>query len=480
MSKKDLLQREEYVKLLESLIDNKIQNRKGFSFAIDGSWGCGKSFILGMLEKKLSNKDYLVIHYNCWDNDFYKEPLIAILSTIIDKLNNIDLPETEENKQKRNKINIALNFLKKLLFMIVKNKFGVDFEKLGINLDELKNTAVETIDADKKPLLSNDLDNNLSIKQTIKDIREQLLGLQLEWKGIVLIVDELDRCLPNYAISVLERLHHICFDTDNDEFRFIQLLAINKKELSDSIYKAFGKAITAGDDKPIHDGIQTFADYYLQKFIQLIIPVPAGILSNDPLALLDGFENEFFGIKDSYRNFVEDFISSVMSGFSMRSKIELVNHTKMVHQLTLINNTNLHKPFIGILAVELVDCMYRFLLKRERPQLDYGKIEVGEMKRIIAVFWLDSSTVPQYAPNKIDYLDLAKLKEWSQTPIDGIIPEYDGGGVNFDACKYPENYMKFFYISNKSRVKPFNTGLQRDCISFVDAFRKTLDIIAPL
>lgn len=74
MSKKDLLQREEYIKLLESLIDNKTQNHQGFSFAIDGSWGCGKSFILRMLEKSLDSKGYLVIHYNCWDNDFYKEP----------------------------------------------------------------------------------------------------------------------------------------------------------------------------------------------------------------------------------------------------------------------------------------------------------------------------------------------------------------------------------------------------------------------
>ena len=456
MSKKDLLQREEYVKLLESLIDNKIQNRMGFSFAIDGSWGCGKSFILEMLEKKLSNKGYLVIHYNCWDNDFYKEPLIAILSTIIDKLNSIDLPETEENKHKRNKINIALNFLKKLLFMIVKNKFGVDFEKLGINLDDLKNTAVETIDAEKKPWLSNNLDSNLSIKQTIKDIREQLLGLQLEWKGIVLIVDELDRCLPNYAICVLERLHHICFDTDNDEFRFIQLLAINKKELSDSIYKAFGKDITISNSKFQQDNSQSFADYYLQKFIQLIVPVPAGILSNDPLTILDGFENEFFGINDDYKKFIENFFSSVMNSFSMRSKIELVNHTKMVHQLTIINNPDLLKPFIGILAVELVDCMYRFLLKKEQPKLELGEVDTEGVKYKVITFWLDTCTVPQYAPNKIDYLDANKLKEWSESLPNSFISKNEGNGIKFDPYNSPENFMKTFYVHKDIPIRPIS------------------------
>ena len=475
MRKQDLLQREEYVKLLESLIDNKIQNRKGFSFAIDGSWGCGKSFILGMLEKNLSNRDYLVIHYNCWDNDFYKEPLIAILSTIIDKLNSISLPETEEYKQKRNKINIAQNFLKKLLFMIVKNKFGVDFEEIGVNLDELKNTAIETLGADKKTLLSNDFDSNLSIKQTIKEIRDHLLGLQLEWKGIVFIVDELDRCLPNYAISVLERLHHICFDTENDEFRFIQLLAINRKELSDSISKAFGKDITISNSKFQHDESQSFADYYLQKFIQLIIPVPIGIISNGSLTILDGFENEFFGIEDDYKKFIEGFFSSVMSDFSMRAKIELVNQVKMVHQLTLAKNLDLHKPFFGVLAVELVDCLYRFLLKEEQPKLEYGKIEYQGV-----MFWLGDTDGKIFAPNKIDYLDSNKLKHWSQTLVYKSISEYDGGGVAFNPSSCPQNCMKFFYVHKGIPVRPVSGGISEEYDSFIKAFRETLDIVASL
>ncbi len=161
--------------------------------------------------------------------------------------------------------------------------------------------------------------------------------------------------------------------------------------------------------------------------------------------------------------------------FSMRSKIELVNHAKMAHQLTLANNPDLHNPFFGVLAVELVDCLYRFLLKRVRPELEYGKIE-----HLGIMFWLDGGNGRIFAPNKIDYLDLENLREWSQTLIDNVISEHDGGGVRFDASKYPESYMKFFYISNESRVRPFNIGLPEEYILFVEAYRKTLDVIAPL
>lgn len=475
MTKQDLLQRNEYVELLESLIDNKIQNNKGFSFAIDGPWGCGKSFILKMLEENLENKGYLVIHYNCWDNDFYSEPLIAILSTIVDKLNNIALPETAENKQKRNKINIALKFLKNILFMIVKNKIGVDFEEIGIDLGELKENVSETLEADKKPFLSNDFDTNLSIKQVIKELREHLLDLQSDWSGIVFIIDELDRCLPHYAINILERLHHICFDSENDEFKFIQLLAINKKELSNSIYKAFGKVITAGNDKPFHDEPQIFADYYLQKFIQLIIPVPPGTILNDSLIILGDFKNEFFGINDAYKNLIDEFFSSVMSDFSMRSKIELVNHTKMSHQLTLANNPDLHNPFFGVLAVELVDCLYRFLLKEKNPTLNFGKIEHKGV-----MFWIENVDRKVYAPNKTDYLDTRKLKEWSESFVSGYLSEIDGGGVAFDPSNSPQNYMKFFYVSEDVHIRPTSGGTPKEYVPFVRAFRKTLDIIAPL
>ena len=109
------------------------------------------------------------------------------------------------------------------------------------------------------------------------------------------------------------------------------------------------------------------------------------------------------------------------------------------------------------------------------PELEYGNIEkIGNM------FWLDGGDGRVYAPNKIDFLDLAKLKEWSQTPVDHINTEYEGGGIRFDAIKYPENYMKYFYISDQSRVTSFNIGLQKDYIPFVKAYRKTLDIIAPI
>ena len=84
----DKLERTEFIDTLEKIIDKKFNDRDGFSFAIDGKWGCGKTFIVNMLEERLKNK-YLVIKYNCWKYDYYEEPVMAIMSVIADALNKI-------------------------------------------------------------------------------------------------------------------------------------------------------------------------------------------------------------------------------------------------------------------------------------------------------------------------------------------------------------------------------------------------------
>ena len=83
----DYLSRQPYLDLLKSIIANQEDNLTGYSFVIDGEWGSEKTWILQELEKqRLEENDnkYLIFYYNAWKNDFYDEPLVAILSVMID------------------------------------------------------------------------------------------------------------------------------------------------------------------------------------------------------------------------------------------------------------------------------------------------------------------------------------------------------------------------------------------------------------
>ena len=99
MAKLDILNREEFVDKLVTLTENISANRTSTSFAINGVWGCGKSFVLDMYEERLNaiqseetaNDKYFVIRYNCWKYDYYEEPLVAIVAAMIDIISIIEI-----------------------------------------------------------------------------------------------------------------------------------------------------------------------------------------------------------------------------------------------------------------------------------------------------------------------------------------------------------------------------------------------------
>ena len=95
----DLLSRNHFVSVVSNIVDSKIQQKEGYSFAIDGEWGCGKTTVLDILEERLKNR-YLVIRYNCWKYDFYEEPLIALLSEFAKAINSEQAFDFEEYEKR--------------------------------------------------------------------------------------------------------------------------------------------------------------------------------------------------------------------------------------------------------------------------------------------------------------------------------------------------------------------------------------------
>ena len=77
----DYLSRRRYLDLIKSIIASQKDNPTGYSFAIDGEWGSGKTWILTELEKQLleeKENTYLLpkeIHRLClWCGEFTINP----------------------------------------------------------------------------------------------------------------------------------------------------------------------------------------------------------------------------------------------------------------------------------------------------------------------------------------------------------------------------------------------------------------------
>ena len=91
MDKLDILNRAEFVEQLLKLVENVSANKASTCFAINGPWGCGKTFVLDMFQKELEQiqseetfmDKYFVVRYDCWKFDYYEEPLVAIVSSMM-------------------------------------------------------------------------------------------------------------------------------------------------------------------------------------------------------------------------------------------------------------------------------------------------------------------------------------------------------------------------------------------------------------
>ena len=88
MTLQDKIGRQDIVDKICGLVDS-LQKDQNFCLSINGAWGSGKSFVLQMIEEALSKKqEYVIVKYDAWANSFYADPLIAILSCIIDGVDN--------------------------------------------------------------------------------------------------------------------------------------------------------------------------------------------------------------------------------------------------------------------------------------------------------------------------------------------------------------------------------------------------------
>lgn len=472
----DMLGRGPFVSLLENIIVQKTNAHEGFSFAIDGKWSCGKSWIIKELEKKLEPRCF-VVHYNCWENEYYEEPLVAILSVIVDKLN--QLQETLPDDNKKSAVKIAITFLTKVISIIIKNKTGIDFDDI---VESGKNAVAE----DKELDISKDFDKNQPLKRALDIVRDNLLKLKLEFGGVVFIVDELDRCLPEYAIKVMQRLHHICFDTTSDKYMFIQLAAINKSELLGSIAKTFGREFnlkqkyTAADTKPgsiVYENFDEcqiqFGNYYFKKFFQLIIPVSNGEKIERPLSLLDGFENNFDSTDVTGKEYVERFFNEVLSFLPMRTKLELIHLIKTAHEITALNDSlDKHLRF-NTLCIELVDGLCKSVLKKNYPTALHQEVEDDRHELYLQIANL---TNVEGISNTSEFEK--SFENWSRSSCGNLKRRIGERYTTLHpiVLDYPQSYIKIFYEHDESVVIN-GAGPIPSEVAFIEAFRKTLETL---
>lgn len=316
MDRLDILNRDEFVDELVRILESISDNKSSISFAIDGDWGCGKSFVLDMLEEKLSsiqseessNDKYFVLRYNSWKFDYYEEPLIAVVATLISAIEQKTklFPEGEKKQRMLGMLKVVGASLLSFGNAAIKEKTGVDLQNAYETLATGNSLGIE--DYEKK----HDYDIYFGFNKVLSELVKVMQSIASDYT-IVILVDELDRCIPEYAVKVLERLHHLTEGNSN----IITITATDKKQLESSIKQIFGF------DNP---------KKYLKKFFAFEVKLDYGNTSNKIMdkysSYIDMFDKDIF----TFDNSVEECLQAIFQGIDIRTQEQIVQKALVVHR----------------------------------------------------------------------------------------------------------------------------------------------------
>lgn len=362
---KDLLFRQPYLNLLKSIIENQRENALGYAFAIDGEWGCGKTWILKELETQLDNS-YLIFHYNAWVNDFYEEPLVAILSVMIENLK-IYKKSIKEKGSVGKVISSSINALAKITGSFVEKKYNINPNDV---IDSIKDSGKTISDV---KLTKSDFNNMLALENALKQIKAVIIKLTSKYK-ILFIVDELDRYLLDYSIKVLERLHHICY-----EIPVIQIIAYSGKAMANSVAQVYGGNITDEQSK------KAYCSHFMEKFVNLVIPLNSGMPDKNINNMYEGIEKAFGPMFDDSEDFLINFYMLFLREIPIRNRKQILETVKMIHELTLASNDFKNFSFTyELLCSEILIVIDRLLLHAQSP----FNINYTEEENVLALNFL--------------------------------------------------------------------------------------------
>ena len=228
---KDLMRSDNIITDFNAFLDDNI-----FSvYALTGAWGTGKTSFVKMWKNSFTSDTRKIIYIDAFSDDYETEHFIILIKAIRNaiKENNVDKSKKDVFYDKAKEIITKKNIAKLGINLIV--------DKLGINsvkdfIENAYNSCFDEIT--KEETLINEL------KSSMNEITKYFSST------VYIVVDELDRCRPDFALEMLERIKHI-FNLKKIKF----ILVYNEKVMESIIHQKYGNEIDA----------KKYLDKYVQK-----------------------------------------------------------------------------------------------------------------------------------------------------------------------------------------------------------------------
>lgn len=250
------------------------------TIGVHGDWGAGKSSVLKMTESAFKGEDrVLCLWFNGWTFEGFEDAKTVVIETIVDELRR-SRPTSTKVADAAKKVLRRVDWLK-----LARKAGGVAFTvATGIpTLGQLQDVVETVKDFVAKPqdhVSVDDLKNFASgAQQFLKEapeeterLPEQIHEFRKEFSELleaadldrlVVIIDDLDRCLPKTAIATLEAIR-LFLMVERTAF----VIGADEVMIEYAVKEHF-------PDLPPSSGPLSYARNYLEKLIQVPFRVPA-------------------------------------------------------------------------------------------------------------------------------------------------------------------------------------------------------------
>jgi len=308
---------------------------------IDGSWGTGKTEFCHKLINLMKEQEDgpNIVYIDAFKADHADEPLLTIIAEVLKLVPDAELDGVMQKILPALRFGLKTSAKAALGHLLRQDSTDVvdDFEK------EIKQAADKAIDASVESLLK----DHIKANESLKALQTALKNIASD-KPIVLFIDELDRCRPNFAVDMLETIKHT-FDVPSIQF----VLITNTTQLKASINHIYGESVDA--------------QRYLDKFLKFTFKLPHQVKENRHTKvqasiahyrnLID--QNPIFGETKLKDEPALDLVNRIIevNQLSLREIETLVRHLEIYQRLTnnegLANNIIFGYMLLRLLGISL-------------------------------------------------------------------------------------------------------------------------------
>lgn len=283
---------------------------------IDGNWGTGKTEFCHKLINlmKQEQPEYQLVYLDAFRSDHSGEPLLALLAQIIKDCTPEDQANGQpsaERKALTKKFAKAAGFVAKTVAKAAAGhvlKQSVESLSEGFQhvMEGDTEAVAETVSDTMVKLSDKAIDSTIEVllkeqvdaEKNLEALRKCLSEFASD-NPIVLFIDELDRCRPDYAVEMLETVKHV-FEVENVKV----VLVTNTQQLRAAINHRYGLAVDS--------------QRYLDKFLKYSFSLP---------------EKTLKGYEDNQVSASVTHFSTLVQNSSILRETKLVNQQEGVYSL---------------------------------------------------------------------------------------------------------------------------------------------------